>query len=119
MEGSNEISEKISALLSDEESMKQLTELARMFTSGSGEEPCSPPPPTDSDGESPDIGDMLRLAELAGSAVKPDSRTELLLALKPHLSEERQKKVDKAVKLLRLLAVWDTARESGLLSDML
>ena len=117
MEGSNEISEKISALLSDEESMKQLTELARMFTSGIGEENGPPPPPPQE--EAPDIGDMLRLAELAGSAVKPDSRTELLLALKPHLSEERQRKVDKAVKLLRLLAVWDTARESGLLSDML
>ena len=117
MEGSNDIAEKINELLSDEESLGQLTKLAEMFMSGSGEGGSSPSPPSEE--ETPDIGNMLRLAELAGSAVKPDSRAELLLALKPHLSEERQKKVDKAVRLLRLLAVWDTARESGLLSDML
>ena len=101
MEGSNDIAEKINELLSDEESLGQLTKLAEMFMSGSGEGGSSPFPPSEE--ETPE----------------PDSRAELLLALKPHLSEERQKKVDKAVRLLRLLAVWDTARESGLLSDML
>ena len=43
---------------------------------------------------------------------------ELLLALKPHLKEEKQKKVDKAVKILKLIAVWNIAKESGMLEDL-
>ena len=44
---------------------------------------------------------------------------ELQLALKPHLKEERQKKVDKAVKILKLLSIWSVLRDSGMLKDFL
>ena len=42
-----------------------------------------------------------------------------LLALKPHLREERQKKVEKAVKMLKLLSIWSMLKESGMLKDFL
>lgn len=115
MDANNDIAGKISELLSDEESLQQLTELARMLTEENGGEGSSPPP----DAPAPDIGGMMKLAGLAGAASKQDSRTELLLALRPHLGKEKQERVDKAVKLLRLLAVWEMAKESGLLNDML
>lgn len=115
MDGNSDIAGKISELLSDEESLQQLRELAQMFAEENGGDGSSPPP----EGAAPDLGGIMKLAGLAGAASKNDSSTELLLALRPHLGRERQERVDKAVKLLRLLAVWEMAKESGLLNDML
>jgi len=115
MDSTNDIAGKISELLADEESLRQLRELAQMFAEENGGDGSSPPP----DGAAPDIGSLMKLAGIAGNAGKSDSSTELLLALKPHLGRERQERVDKAVKLLRLLAIWEMAKESGLLNDML
>lgn len=106
---------KLGELLSDEESIKQLTELAQMMMSGDTE--------GGGDGEAaegmPDLGAVMKLSGLVGAISQKDRNAELLLALKPHLSEERQKKVDKAVKLLKLIAVFNMAKENGLLSDLL
>jgi len=38
-----------------------------------------------------------------------------LLALKPHLTDERQQRIDKAVKLLRIISVIPLLKEQGLL----
>ena len=46
---------------------------------------------------------------------KNDRRTELLLALKPHLSEERRERVDKAVKILKIVSILPALKEQGLL----
>lgn len=105
---------KLGELLSDEESVKQLTELAQMLMSESGGERDSP-----AEGSAPDLGAVMKLSGLMGAFSQNDRNAELLLALKPHLSEERRKKVDKAIKLLRLIAVWNIAKESGLLDDFL
>ncbi len=43
-----------------------------------------------------------------------DARTRLLLALKPHLSEKRRDRVDKAIKLMKLISVMPLITESGL-----
>ena len=48
-----------------------------------------------------------------------DDRTRLLLALRPHLSEPRQQKVDTAVKILRVIDLLPALRESGLLGKLL
>lgn len=129
---------KIGELLSDKESMKQLSELASMFMNDSSDssseqdskdksgsessESCD----VESDGEESasssggfDFGMLFRLQEIMGSFSQKDINSELLMALKPHLSEERQEKVDKAVKLLRLLAVFSILKESGILEDLL
>jgi hypothetical protein len=114
---------KLSELLSDEESVRQLAELAQMLmsdSSGGGEKEGE----VAGEGENredtgiPDLGALLKLTGLFGSLSQNDRNAELLLALKPHLSEERQKKVDKAIKLLKLIAVWNMAKESGLLNEL-
>ncbi|MBR6242262.1 MAG: hypothetical protein IKQ90_02060 [Ruminococcus sp.] len=121
----DDIMEKFGKLLSDEESVKQLSELAHMLMSGSGEPSPAPDDANDisadssGGGEFPDISMLMKLGSLAGAVSKNDKNAELLLALRPHLSEERQKKVDKAVKMLRLIAVWNIAKESGFLRDIL
>ncbi len=43
-----------------------------------------------------------------------DARTRLLLALKPHLSEKRRERVDRAIKLMKLISVMPLITESGL-----
>lgn len=122
----DDIMDKISGLLSDEESVRQLSELARMFMSDT-EENSEDIPNEDSSsneentdtGSMPDIETLLKLTSLAGAFTQKDKNADLLMALKPHLSDEKQRRVDRAVKLLKLIAVWNMAKESGLLKDMI
>ena len=105
--------EKMQSLLSDPESMQQLQELAQMLQADSGQESTE----TESAPTATEQTDAAA-SQLMGSA-KEDSDAALLLALKPHLREERQKKVEKAVKMLKLLSIWSMLKESGMLKDFL
>ena len=122
----DDVMDKVSGLLSDEESVRQLSELAKMFMSDINGEPtdtAEEAPAEDSTGSDgggmPDIETILKLTSLAGAFTQSDKNADLLLALKPHLGEEKQKRVDRAVKLLKLIAVWNMAKESGLLKDII
>lgn len=120
---------KLQEMLSDEESMNQIKQLAEMLGgaaeapdggSGKNEEAVK----TDDCGGSGaggfpfDIGMLMQLQGLLQSVSSEDKNSALLLALKPHLREERQERVDKAVKLLKLFAVFTVVKESGLLKSM-
>lgn len=122
--------EKIGKILSDEESVRQLTELAQILmndnknnnnnnNNSNGSNDCDNNNSINNNGNMPDIAKMMQLTELMGNFSQNDKNTELLMALKPHLKEERQIKVDKAVKMLKLMTVWNTAKESGLLNDII
>ena len=113
----DDIMGKISELLSDEESVKQLSELAQMLVSDGEKNEDKPESGVSED--QPDIASMLKLTSLIGEASKQDRNTDLLLALKPHLGEEKQKRVDKAIKLFKLLAIWNIAKESGILQELI
>lgn len=117
---------KIQEVLSDEESMKQLTELASsLFSSsegeGAGEESDSvkeDKKEEDSGGGTDfDFSKLLMMGQVMNS-VSNDKNAELLIALKPLLKEERQAKVDKAVKMLKFFAVFNILKESGMLNDI-
>jgi hypothetical protein len=45
---------------------------------------------------------------------KDDPRVDLLLALKPNLSETRQVKIDEAIRILRLLSLMPLLRDNGI-----
>lgn len=118
--------DKITGLLSDEDSVRELSELAKMFMSGTDEEGEASAEAgsgeTDSGGDSsgmPDLDTILKLTSLAGAFTQSDKNADLLMALRPHLGEEKQKRVDKAVKLLKLIAVWNIAKENGLLNNLI
>lgn len=117
---------KIQEVLSDEESMKQLSELASsLFSSpegeGTGEESESIKEEKKEDdsggGMDFDFSKLLMMGQVMNS-VSNDKNTELLIALKPLLKEERQAKVDKAVKMLKLFAVFNVLKENGMLNDL-
>lgn len=120
--------EKIGAILSDSESLQQLQELAQMLQQDnstdddtSEETPLEENASESSSGDSGgfDINMLLRVQELMGAMQNNDEDAKLLLALRPHLKEKRQKKVDQAVKLLKLYAVFSAVKENGLLQDLL
>lgn len=118
---------KLQEMLSDEESMNQIKQLAEMLggaeASDGGNENEEAPKPQESDGGSDgdfpfDIGMLFQLQGLLQSVSSEDKNSALLLALKPHLREERRGRVDKAVKLLKLFAIFTVVKESGLLKSM-
>ena len=136
---------KIQDILSDEESMNQIKQLAGMLGASANEENSDEKTQDNSQGmpdlsklfgslssnQNPqsqnsssdnglgfDIGTLMQLQGLMQSVSSNDKNTELLLALKPHLKEDKQIKVDKAVKLLKLLALWTVVKESGLLNSI-
>lgn len=115
-----DLSGKISELLSDPESMQQISELAAMLQGNAAEQPPAPVS-TPAPAEPPlfDPAMLMRLGELMQSSSQPDQNAALLLALKPHLGQRRQVRVDKAVKLLRLYGLWKAAQRSGMLQDLI
>lgn len=125
---------KIGEILSDPESVKQISELAQMFMSGNisenqntsdHSESCenkqekSENDSDDSIFSGFDFSKLMKLQEIMGAVSGNDKNSELLLALKPHLNEERQKKIDKAIKLMKVIAVWNIVKDSGMLDDFL
>ena len=81
----DDIMERISELLADEESVKQLSELAQMMVSEDGSASDTDNAEKQSD-EQPDLGAVLKLTSLVGTASNDNKNTDLLRALKPHLS---------------------------------
>ena len=113
----DDLSSKMQELLSDPESMQQLSELAAMLQ---GETSGTSAPPQDAPGaELFDPKLLLRLTELMQSQKAPDANAALLLALKPHLGQRRQQRTDQAIRLLRLYGLWKAARQSGMLHDLI
>lgn len=124
----DDMAKKIQSLLNDEESMKQIQELAEMFGGGmglgqnnsSGGNAPPPSPPSDSQSSSDSLFgsiDPMAIMQLSAAFSKKDPNCDLILALKPLLSKDKQQKADNAVKMLRLYNVYTAMRESGILSE--
>ena len=119
----DDLSSKLSQLLNDPDSMERVRQMAENILGGAGTGAPPPPPPENTAG-SGEIGSILGSNELQGiisvisrlKSVGDDSRVKLIYALKPHLSEERQRRADNAVKVLKLLDALPLLKESGLLN---
>lgn len=118
----DDLTQKLHSLLSDPESMRNLSELAAMLQSESNPDPAPVPQPeaahANSDSAPPfDFAKLLAVGQ-ALSAVQQDENADLILALKPHLSAERAKRADQAAKMLRLWSAAGILCENGMLSDL-
>jgi len=113
--------------------MESMAKLMQMFMSSSDSDSDSDDDeadaaPSDDDGEGDgDFGDMFnninfdmlnKMGELFSHMNKPDRNAELLLALKSHLRDENQHKVDSAIKLSRMMTMLPYIKESGMLNDL-
>ncbi len=116
----DDIAGKISALLNDPDGIEKIKAVASTLLSDGSTK--SEPEASDDGGfslpDGLDIGKIMGLASVFGNQGN-DRRSELLLALKPHLSAERRERVDKAVKLLKIAAVLPILKEQGLLDFIL
>lgn len=111
---------KMGAILSDPESVQQLQELVQMLQQESDETHASKSESSETEeGGGFDMSMLLRIQELMGAMQQNDADAQLLLALRPHLKTPRQKKLDQAVKLMKLYAVFSAVRENGMLQDLL
>lgn len=114
----DDLSSKLSELLNDPESMNRVRQMAESILGESGDEVPAPSPTPDISS----IGDMLGSGELQSiisviskmKSAGDDSRVQLISALRPHLSEERRKRADTAIKILKLLDVLPLIKDSGL-----
>lgn len=132
---------KLQSVLNDEQSMKQLGELANMLSNseqkegsaqpqqensqpdfsqllnslnlGTQQSPPPPSPPASTGGL--DMAKLLKLQTIMQQANKNDKNIDLLLALRPLLKEENQVKIDRLIKIFKLFAVYPLLKDSGLL----
>ena len=113
-----DMTQKLQALLSDPESMRNLSELAAMLREpeDSGETAAASSPQEPTAAPPMDLGKLMAIGQ-ALSQMQADENIQLLQALKPHLSPERAGRADKAMKMLRLYHAAGVLRENGLLQD--
>lgn len=128
--------DKVQELLSDPESLKQIQELADILNSdiNNGSQASQEQvnnsninlqsnqgaESSQSQGDTSnnfDFGMIFQLMQLFNSSSNSQDTT-LLLAIKPYLSEERQGKVDKAIKLMKVYDIFTIAKDSGLLNNL-
>ncbi len=87
----------------------------------SGEEasPAKEEGPGEGGGMAFDPGLLTTLTRAMAALREPDRNIQLLEALRPFLEEERRKKVDEAVKILRLMRLAPLLQESGVLGRLM
>lgn len=111
---------KMQEILGSEEGRKQLSDLAGALGAGSllgdssKSNPSNPPPTA---APAPSLSpELLFLVQKLFSGMQEDNEdTKLLLALRPHLSDRRQQRIDRAIQLLKLSALLPLLKESGIL----
>ena len=113
----DDLSEKLADILNDPESMSRVRQMAESLLGSENKEQ-----PLPEDGGMMPSGDEIKTIMNVMSMLKDtkgDARTQLLSALKPHLSEPRRDKVDTAIKIMRLIEILPYLKDSGLLNFIL
>lgn len=128
---------KLQSVLNDEQSMKQLSQLAGALSGDSAPQaqPAAdqasandfsqllksldlntqtqqPSPPA---APGIDVAKLMQLQAILQQANKHDKNVDLLLALRPLLKEENQVKIDRLIKIFKLFSVYPALKQSGLL----
>lgn len=101
----DDLSGKLSELLSDPEGMARIQKMAQSLLSDTK--------PAEPEAMGIDISKLMPIISKINSRPS-DSRTSLLLALRPYLSDKRKERLDTAVKMLRVADMLPLLQESGL-----
>ena len=98
----NELGAMLQSVLSDPEQMAKISEMAQGLMGGaasSAETPPAPPAPA---------GDAKVLSELGalfGGKTETSRSTALLMAMRPYMKPEKQEKLDRAMKLSKMVRI--------------
>lgn len=120
----DDLQQKISQILGDPQAMEQVKSLGNMLGLAPPDAqntnlPAQPQPQkmqSSVDGMmSPDtIGTITKIMPILNSLKQEDESTRLLVALRPFLSTEKQRKLDEARKMLQLLRILPMIKNTGL-----
>lgn len=118
----DDFSEKLAGILNDPDSMNKVRQMAESILGSSGEK-------EETKAAEPQLPSLSGLGDFSPETLKSimgilgklkskevDERAALLMALRPHLSEPRQEKLDTAVKILRIIDILPYLKESGILN---
>lgn len=121
----DDISGKLNEIFSSPEGMEKIKNLVSMLSNSSGGEstavpggtgPANAAPQTPSAGAPPfDPALLLKMQQAMGAIQRGDPRIDLLLALRTNLSDGRQKRVDEAIQIMRMINLLPLLREQGFL----
>ncbi len=111
----DDLASMLTGLMNSPQGMEQLKNMAGALLGNQSTEPApeitkEPSFPNISPGEIAGIMKMVNVLKQENN----DTRANLLLSIRPHLSEHRQKRVDDAVKILRLIQILPMVKELGL-----
>ena len=115
------MNDMLNSVLGDPESLRQIQELADMLKDETGDSSQDNNTDAASENDSSDGFDPAMLMSIMGAvsaAGGNDKNRSLILALKPYLSSERQARADKAVKFLKMYAVFNELKKSGMLNNL-
>lgn len=108
----DDMDSKLNAMLNDPAAMARIIQMAQQLSGGAqpNTPPQNPPPPPPQSGPPPGDGfDPMLLAKflplLQDLRQSNSQTTQLLYALRPFLKEEKQSKVERAVKLAHLICI--------------
>ena len=103
----SEMEEKLNQLLDDPDMMGRIIQMAQQLSGGN-----SAPPPPSPDTLDPQV--IKKILPLLKELQTPNSQaTQLLYALRPYLKEEKQGKIDRAIKLAHLIHVGKSVLKDG------
>ncbi|MDR0984571.1 MAG: hypothetical protein LBL93_06170 [Ruminococcus sp.] len=119
----------IEEILTDEESIQDLKDLADMFFSDSGEDSGSEETSDNQSEYSQDKAEgnsggfdwtiLFKLQSIFAEYNKEDANTKLLKSIEPFLSDERRERAEKAAKIIKLVSVAAMLKENGMLDDLI
>lgn len=114
----DDLTGKLQELLSDPESMQNLADLAGMLGGAASGDGTAESGSAEPDGGLPplDFSKLLLIGQALGE-MKADENAAFLTALRPHLSAQRQARVNKAIRMLQILRIAAVLRENGLLDS--
>ncbi len=113
--------QKLDQLLSSPDGMKRIQDMMAAF-GVSAPSPSEPPPPVQETFAAPDLsslltggdtGMLLKLLPLLSDLGREDDTTALLHALRPHLKDDRRKRLDDAGQMLKLIKLMPLLGELG------
>ena len=110
----SELEERLNSILSDPGQMEMIASMAKsLMGAQEATQAASPPPPKKEAGllENLDPAMLGRLTKAMGAGARDDKRA-LLEAMKPYLSPARREKLERAVKLARMIGMAEIAFEA-------
>ncbi len=105
----DDMSQKLMSMMNDPEIMSKIQGLSGLLSQGNHEEATpepsqvSPSIPEPSSFPPEMMSTMMKLMPIMNSFREDDETTTLLKAMRPFLSESRQKKLDEGIRLIRII----------------